>query len=90
MPIRTAAVVGTGLIGTSVALALRAQGVEVQLYDRRQSHVDAAVALGAGSVGRPSSTVGLAVIAVPPSHVSRVVTEAQSRELARCYTDVAK
>ncbi len=68
-------VVGTGLIGTSVALALRAEGVRVHLADADPARVDAAVARGAGSAGRPD-VVGLVVVAVPPDALAAVVCQA--------------
>jgi prephenate dehydrogenase len=43
-------VVGTGLIGTSIGLALRHAGVPVRLYDAQPERARAAAALGAGVV----------------------------------------
>ncbi|MFK0249223.1 3-hydroxyacyl-CoA dehydrogenase NAD-binding domain-containing protein [Amycolatopsis azurea] len=48
MTIEKALVVGTGLIGTSAALALRAKGVEVFLSDIDEHAVALARELGAG------------------------------------------
>jgi prephenate dehydrogenase len=48
----TVAVVGTGLIGTSVALALRDTGRRVLLVARDAGRVALAVDLGAGMVPR--------------------------------------
>jgi prephenate dehydrogenase len=61
-------VVGSGLLGTSLGLALRRHGVEVLLRDRSPEHVRTATGLGAGHpyVGGP---VGLVVVAVPPDHI---------------------
>lgn len=87
--IRTMAVIGTGLIGTSVALAARQKGVAVYLSDRDEEHSRMAAALGAGIVGRPPGPVDLAVIAVPPSEVGPVIAQQQALETAECYTDVA-
>jgi prephenate dehydrogenase len=87
--IRTLAVVGAGLIGTSVALAARRRGVTVYLADRDESAARTAAALGAGLVQDPAETVDLAVLAVPPSQVATVLAEQQSRGLALSYTDVA-
>ncbi len=86
---RTAAVIGTGLIGTSVALALTRRGVAVYLSDRDESTVRTAASLGAGEVGEPPQRVDLAVIAVPPAYVAAVLEDAQRRGLAAAYTDVA-
>ncbi|MFD7667981.1 prephenate dehydrogenase, partial [Streptomyces sp. NPDC059788] len=87
--IRTLAVVGTGLIGTSLALAAARQGVTVYLQDRDESAVRTAAALGAGIPGPPPEPVDLAVIAVPPSLVAAVLAHHQTRGLASTYTDVA-
>ncbi|WP_461030975.1 3-hydroxyacyl-CoA dehydrogenase NAD-binding domain-containing protein, partial [Streptomyces sparsus] len=46
---RTALVIGTGLVGTSVALALSARGVTVHLRDHDPEQVRTAAALGAGT-----------------------------------------
>ncbi|MFC6596842.1 prephenate dehydrogenase [Kitasatospora paranensis] len=86
---RTAAVVGAGLIGTSVALALSRRGVLVHLIDTDRNAVRTAVALGGGVDHPPEHPVDIAVMAVPPSSVGRVLAEHQNRRLAYAYTDVA-
>ncbi|WP_063795284.1 prephenate dehydrogenase [Streptomyces silaceus] len=86
---RTMAVIGTGLIGTSVALAASRRGMTVFLMDRDPATARTAAALGAGRATTPGEPVDLAVIAVPPSHVGAVLGESQTRGLARSYTDVA-
>ncbi len=86
---RTAAIVGTGLIGTSVALALTRRGVTVYLADRDESAVRTAASLGAGHNGEPPEQVDLAIIAVPPAYVATALEDAQRRGLAASYTDVA-
>ncbi|MDQ0773208.1 prephenate dehydrogenase [Streptomyces aurantiacus] len=87
--IRTAAVVGTGLIGTSTGLALSRRGVHVHLLDVDESAARVAAARGAGTFGPPADPVDLAVIAVPPARVAQVLAEQQRRGLALAYTDVA-
>ncbi|MFF3325660.1 prephenate dehydrogenase [Streptomyces sp. NPDC002889] len=87
--IRAMAVIGTGLIGTSVALAASRQGVTVFLSDRNPVAARTAAALGAGRAEDPPEPVDLAVLAVPPSHIGAVLAELQKRELAHSYTDVA-
>lgn len=89
MTLRTLAVVGTGLIGTSVALAASRRGVTVYLSDRDESAVHTAAALGAGRPEPPPYPVDLAVLAVPPSAAAPVLAELQGRRLALSYTDVA-
>ncbi|NGN66173.1 prephenate dehydrogenase/arogenate dehydrogenase family protein [Streptomyces sp. A7024] len=83
------AVIGTGLIGTSVALAASRQGVTVFLSDRDPSAARTAAGLGAGLARTPRERVDLAVLAVPPSKVGSVLVDAQRRRLAHSYTDVA-
>lgn len=55
---RTALVIGTGLIGTSAALALSARGVRVHLADRDHEQVRTAASLGAGTEGEPHGAGG--------------------------------
>ncbi|MFC5907391.1 prephenate dehydrogenase [Streptacidiphilus monticola] len=86
---RTAVVIGTGLIGTSAALALSARGVAVHLRDADEDAARTAASLGAGTVEPPVTPVDLAIIAVPPALVGRVLAAAQAEGLARHYTDVA-
>ncbi len=83
------AVIGTGLIGTSVALALREQGVSVWLADTDPEAARLAVNLGAGEPLPETAAADVAVIAVPPSAVAATLAAAQARRLAACYTDVA-
>ncbi|SEF54811.1 prephenate dehydrogenase [Thermomonospora echinospora] len=89
---RRIVVIGTGLIGTSIALAMRGRGVEVLLSDRDGACLDLAVQLGAGTPlpdDGPDEPADLAVLAVPPAAVAPVLLEAQKHGLARVYTDVA-
>jgi prephenate dehydrogenase len=89
----SAVVIGTGLIGTSVALALRERDVTVWLSDQDEESVLLATNLGAGAAlpadGVPGGPADVAVIAVPPAAVAPLLHAAQARGLARAYTDVA-
>jgi prephenate dehydrogenase len=85
---RTALVIGSGLIGTSAALALAARGVRVHLRDRDPERARTAAALGAGTDAAPDGPVDLAVVAVPPAYLASTVAEAQRAGLARAYLDV--
>ncbi|MER5883779.1 prephenate dehydrogenase [Streptomyces sp. NPDC001941] len=87
--LRTAAVVGAGLIGTSVALALSSRGVTVYLSDREPMAALTASALGAGHAEDPPGPVDVAVLAVPPADIAATLAAVQSRGLAHAYTDVA-
>lgn len=81
-------IVGSGLIGTSLGLALRRADVTVWLDDRDPACVAEAVAMGAGlawqeGLGEPS----LVVVAVPPSATATEVARA-SRFATATVTDV--
>ncbi|MDX6324616.1 MAG: prephenate dehydrogenase [Nocardioidaceae bacterium] len=72
-------VVGVGLLGTSVGLALRASGVEVLLSDVNPEHLRTASGLGAGSpvsTGSAEATdARLVVVSVPPDHLAGVIVD---------------
>jgi prephenate dehydrogenase len=87
--VRTALVIGAGLVGTSAALALTARGVDVRLSDHDESAARTAAALGAGSAAAPDGTVDLVIVAVPPAHVASCLADAMARGLGRGYLDVA-
>ncbi|OAH11424.1 prephenate dehydrogenase [Streptomyces jeddahensis] len=86
---RTALVIGTGLIGTSAALALAGRGVTVHLADHDPEQARTAAALGAGTDEAPEGPVDLAIVAVPPAHVAATLADAMHRGVARGYLDVA-
>ncbi|MEV0980312.1 prephenate dehydrogenase [Streptomyces sp. NPDC049915] len=86
---RTALVIGTGLIGTSAALALAQRGVTVHLVDHDPEQARTAAALGAGTDEPPTGPVDLAIVAAPPAHVATVLADAMGRGVARGYIDVA-
>ena len=72
-------VVGTGLLGTSIGLALRRQGVEVLLRDVNPQNVTIASSVGAGvdadTMPEPEEP-GLVVVAVPPDHLAEEIVAA--------------
>jgi prephenate dehydrogenase len=86
-------VIGAGLIGTSVALAVRERGAAVWLSDRDPAAAQLAEDIGAGRLlpdaGPAGGPADIAVLAVPPAAVAAELAAAQARGLARCYTDVA-
>lgn len=87
---RRVVVIGTGLIGTSVALALHERGDQVFLADRDPARVRLAAELGAGvPLDESRGPVDVAVLAVPPAAVAATLLDAQKRGLAEVYTDVA-
>lgn len=85
----TAAIVGTGLIGTSIGMALRSAGWSVDLYDRDPVTARQAAELGAGRVGSPGDAeVDLAVLAMGVPAMPAELVRAQEAGLARTYMDV--
>ncbi len=86
---RTAVVIGTGLIGTSAALALVSRGIAVHLVDHDPESSRTAAALGAGTDEAPEGPVDLAIVAVPPAHVAAALADAMRAGTARGYLDVA-
>lgn len=86
---RTALVIGTGLMGTSAALALAGRGITVHLSDHDPTRARTAAALGAGTDEVPEGPVDLAIVAVPPAHVATTLAAAMRDGVARGYLDVA-
>lgn len=86
-PLRTCLVVGSGLIGTSVALALARHGVQVHLTDRDPDAARQAAQLGAGTTDLPTEQVDLAVVAVSPSATAQVVSGLLAGNLAATVVD---
>ncbi|MFC8078420.1 prephenate dehydrogenase [Streptomyces sp. NPDC057307] len=86
---RTALVIGTGLIGTSAALTLAGRGVAVHLVDHDPARARTAAALGAGTEEPPAGPVDLAIVAVPPAHTATALAAAMRAGSARGYLDVA-
>ena len=83
-------VVGTGLLGTSVGLALRQHGVDVQLEDPSRTALALARDVGAGAPVAPGSPEPtLVVVAAPPDVTADVVAHVLSRHPDAVVTDVA-
>lgn len=83
-------IVGAGLLGTSIGLALRLAGHEVTLVD--PSPVSAALAadLGAGRVASPDDAApDVVIVAAPPDVVADVVVQELSVWPDATVTDVA-
>jgi prephenate dehydrogenase len=69
-------IVGTGLLGTSIGLALRRAGIDVLLADESADHLRTASGLGAGRPAGPDEQPQLVVVAVPPDHLGAVIRTA--------------
>jgi prephenate dehydrogenase len=82
-------IVGSGLIGASIGLALRAGGVTVWLEDTDPESVRVAVARGAGVAGPPQADPDLVIVAVPPAIAASVIVESLRLYLNATVSDVA-
>jgi len=82
-------VVGTGLLGASVGLGLRARGVDVLLADASPAHLRLAADYGAGRLDDGGVEPALIVVAVPPDLTGRVVAEELAAHPEAVVTDVA-
>jgi prephenate dehydrogenase len=83
-------VVGTGLIGTSLALAASAAGYDVWLDDLDPERLGVAVSVGAGQQRGPDlDRVDIAVVAVPPASVGEVAHRVISSGIAATITHIA-
>ena len=82
-------IVGTGLIGTSIGLALRGLGVEVLLSDSSPASLNLAVDFGAGIKFQPGQKPQLVVVCVPPDVTAAVISSELALHPEAVVTDVA-
>lgn len=82
-------IIGTGLLGTSLGLALREQDVEVGLENRSPSSLHLARDLGAGEPAGPGFRPRLVVVATPPDVIVPHVVAALRAHPDAVVTDVA-
>jgi prephenate dehydrogenase len=82
-------IVGAGLLGASIGLALRARGVDVILSDISPSTVTLAVDYGAGRVAAEGDNPELIVVCVPPDVVATTVAAELLAYPNALVTDVA-
>jgi prephenate dehydrogenase len=82
-------IVGTGLLGTSLGLALRRAGVDVRLRDIDPDALAEAVRLGAGREGGTGDPAAIAVVAVPPEATAAEIVRVLADGSAAYVTDVA-
>jgi prephenate dehydrogenase len=82
-------IVGTGLLGTSAGLALRARGVDVVLADASPAALTLAADYGAGRPATAEDVPDLVVVAVPPDVTARVVAAELDAFPNAIVTDVA-
>lgn len=85
----TVLVVGTGLLGASAGLALRARGVDVALDDPSPTARALARDVGAGRLAGPGEEPALVLVAAPPDVTADVVAERLLAHPGAVVTDVA-
>ena len=81
-------VIGTGLIGTSVALSLRRSDVPVLLSDVDEANLAGAIQAGAGELLTENDEPSIVVVAVPPRRAPEVLADASRRFPEASLTDV--
>ncbi len=81
-------VVGAGLIGTSIGLALARRGIATYLHDSDQINAHIASSRGAGSDGVLHVAPQLVVVATPPESLGNQIAAALSSHPTAAVTDV--
>ena len=92
MTVRQVGVVGTGLIGTSIGMALsRTSLPPVMLVDLSPGRAETAAALGAGVavIEAELASCDHIVLAAPPSHIAGLLLRLQRLNLHATFSDVA-
>lgn len=79
-------VVGTGLVGTSIGLALGRLGLVAELVDIDETAVSMAERIGAGS-RRTDGEPQIVVVAVPPDHAGEVIADQLKQTGTAVVTD---
>ena len=82
-------IIGCGLIGTSIGLALQQAERQVLLHDEDAERVALAATRGAGEAWNGADSAALVVAAVPPAQTGAVLAEAQRLGLGQTYTHVS-
>jgi len=82
-------IIGAGLLGTSVGLALRQLGVDVSISDASPANESLAIDFAAGRKLREGDEVSLVVVCVPPDVTAKTVAQALVNFPNAVVTDVA-
>ncbi|MFC4224859.1 prephenate dehydrogenase [Lysinibacter cavernae] len=82
-------IVGTGLLGASIGLALREKGIDVTLDDASPSALALAVDYGAGRLPQPGDIPQLVIVCVPPDVTSSLIERELLAFPDAVVTDVA-
>ena len=82
-------IVGAGLLGTSIGLALTKQGIDVAISSKSNKSVELAVSYGAGRAAHQADSPRLIVVCVPPQLTAQIVSEELIAFPDAIVTDVA-
>ena len=82
-------IVGAGLLGASIGLALRERGLDVILSDTSRANLRLAIDYGAGRRPAPDDAPSLIVVAVPPDLVADVAEAELTANVDALVIDVA-
>lgn len=82
-------IVGAGLLGTSIGLALTKLGVDVIVTDASPISASLAIDMGAGRAEAPDDNPKLVVVCVPPDVTASVVARELAAHPGAVVTDVA-
>lgn len=85
----TVRIVGTGLLGTSIALGLRSSGVRVLLHDPSPTSLALARDVGGGEPDPGDVPVDLVVVCAPPDVTAAVLLHELEQHPGATVTDVA-
>lgn len=82
-------IVGAGLLGASIGLALRSKGVDTIVHDASPGALSLAIDYGAGRAAADTDNPALIVVAVPPDQTAAVVAQELAAYPDAIVTDVA-
>ena len=82
-------IIGAGLLGTSIGLALRQQNVDVSITDASPANESLAIDFAAGRKLEAKDQVSLVVVCVPPDVTAKTVIQALKDFPSAVVTDVA-
>ena len=85
----TIRIVGAGLLGTSIGLALRKQGLDVVIDDLSPANQRLAIDYGAGRAPSGEDQISLVVVCVPPDVTAKTIALELNSHHAAVVTDVA-
>ena len=82
-------IVGAGLLGTSIGLALTKQGADVSITSQTKKSVELAISYGAGRASADTDEPDLIVVCVPPQLTAQIVAAELVNFPNAIVTDVA-